>query len=170
MREDFSPAFNDKWGAEIGEYGFTMVPNLLLENYKKLNFRPLEFVIWLQIERYRWSAEKLPFPSIETIADYSNVSDRTVSRKISTMHKKGLLKPLLRDGMSSQYSIELLIEKLQSIHKDCSGVTLERGVTTGEATGASKGRQDCHPNKKHSNKTKSKKDDNRYGFPSESIV
>jgi DNA-binding transcriptional ArsR family regulator len=106
-------SFNDKWPAESGIGGYTMVPNTLLKHYQKLKLTPGEFLILVNIESFRWVVERLPFPSIEMLSKRTGMSERTVTRTISSLqNQRGVLIRYKRRGTSNQYSLDPLVEKL----------------------------------------------------------
>lgn len=110
--------FNDKWDKEIGEYGFTMVPNALLIHLQELGLTPSEFLLLINIESYRWNNRKLPYPSVETLAKRTGLTTRTVTRLVTSLEKdRKVIKRIKRKGTSNQYTLEPLIKKLINLTK-----------------------------------------------------
>lgn len=106
-------SFQSKWSYDIAQLGFTAVPNALLRAYTLLDMTPTQFLVFVNIDSYRWSAEKDPFPSIETLAGRTNLSERTVTRAITALEKKHrLLKRIPRRYSSNAYSFEEGIDTL----------------------------------------------------------
>ena len=60
----------DKWGEIIKGYGggFTAVPNLLLKRQGVLGLKSSELNVLINLIRFWWDLEKLPFPSLEKMA------------------------------------------------------------------------------------------------------
>lgn len=108
--------FQEKWPGDAGDRGFTMVPTALLECYRELGLTPGEFLILVNIESYRWSADKYPFPSITTLSGRTGMSERNVTRTISSLqNRRGVLERFKRRGTSNQYDLNPLVEKLNEI-------------------------------------------------------
>lgn len=59
--------FSDKWSPEIQSFGFTEIPNLLIENQGAMDITPTEMCVLISILKFQWD-EKHPFPSIGRIA------------------------------------------------------------------------------------------------------
>lgn len=109
-------SFQDKWPAESGDMGYTMIPTTLLEYYRDLRLTPGEFLILVNIESFRWSVDRLPFPSIEKLSRRTGMSERTVTRTISSLqNQRRVITRYKRRGTSNQYSVEPLVEKLIEI-------------------------------------------------------
>lgn len=105
--------FESKWPPEVASLGFTMVPNALLKFYPVFGLTPSEFLALVNIESYRWNAERLPFPSVEKLALRMGVSERTVTRTITSLQdKKGVLIRYKRTNTSNEYSLEPLADRL----------------------------------------------------------
>lgn len=100
-------SFQSKWNYEVATRGFTAVPNALLDAYTLLEMTPTQFLIFVNIDSFRWSSQKDPFPSIETLADRTGLSARTITRNITTLEKKHrLLRRIPRAYSSNAYSLE----------------------------------------------------------------
>lgn len=109
-------SFNAKWPSEIGEMGFTMVPRALLEYYQELELKPSEFLVLVNIESYRWNANKLPFPSVETLSERTGISERSITRIITALEKeRGVIRRQKRRRTSNEYSFDPLITKLLNL-------------------------------------------------------
>lgn len=105
--------FESKWPPEVTSLGFTMVPNALLKFYPELSLTPSEFLVLVNIESYRWNAKKLPFPSVKKLARRMNLSERTVTRTITSLqNERDVIMRHKRTNTSNEYSFEPLIEKL----------------------------------------------------------
>lgn len=106
-------SFESRWNLEIAALGFTAVPNALLEAYSFLGLTPSQFLTLVNIDSFRWSAEKDPFPSIETLADRTGLTQRSVTRNITALEREhGLITRIPRSYSSNAYSFEGCIETL----------------------------------------------------------
>lgn len=111
-------SFQSKWNYEVAERGFTAIPNALLHAYTLLEMTPTQFLIFVNIDSFRWSAEKDPFPSIETLADRTGLSARTITRNITALEKKHrLLKRIPRGYASNAYSFDEGVKTLAAFIK-----------------------------------------------------
>lgn len=104
--------FTSKWSPEIAERGFTAVPNALLEGYTYLEMTPTEFLIYVNIDSFRWTADSNPFPSIKTLAKRTGLTERSVTRNITSLQKRMLLERWPRDNSSNEYYFGVGIERL----------------------------------------------------------
>ena len=109
-------SFSEKWTEEIAEFGFTMIPNLMLKHFSLLDMSASEFLVFTQIESYRWTSRKDPYPSVETLAERIGIEPRTVTRTITSMHKKKLINRYGRRKTSNAYSVQPLIDKLERLY------------------------------------------------------
>lgn len=115
----------DKWGAIVAERGFAQVPNylLLLNNFLSDDNRlaPAELLVLIQLVGAWWEKDKLPFPSISTLAVRSGVSERQVQRAIARLIELKLLARASRRNQgliaSNAYDLTPLVEVLQQVAK-----------------------------------------------------
>lgn len=80
-----------KWGVELVEAGWTMIPSTILEHQEALGLDPVEMNILLQLARYWWRADNPPHPTIKTIAGCIKKSVSTVQRRITKLKAAGLI-------------------------------------------------------------------------------
>jgi len=104
--------FESKWNLEIAERGFTAVPNALLEGYTYLGMTPTEFLIFINIDSFRWGADQNPFPSIKTLAKRTGLAERSVTRNITSLEKRMLLERWPRDNSSNENYFGVGIDRL----------------------------------------------------------
>jgi len=112
---------NERWGAETMGFGFTAVPNLLLqinaleETKGSERLSAAEMFVLIVILGHWRNHRHQPFPSIERIARYTALSGRHVRRIIRalvakrylTTHRHGEL-----DGRRNSYSPRPLVDRL----------------------------------------------------------
>ncbi len=105
--------------------GFTMVPNLLIDNYKKIGMADRHLIMTICLLKYA-HVKRRPFPSQKTLARIIQQSARTARRVIHELKMKGYLtiykryykeegKPPHRT--SNVYSLKGLINKLHDLEE-----------------------------------------------------
>jgi len=67
-----------RFGDQILQAGFTSVPNLVLNHYAELGITPAEMMFIIHMWQFRWT-ERDPYPSLTTIADKMDVTDRCIN-------------------------------------------------------------------------------------------
>lgn len=110
--EDAEYGLDAKWHSTVMQLGYTVVPNALIESYNLLHLKPSEFLLLVNLISYWWDADRLPYPSVETLAERTNMSRRSVTRILTSLHKRGFIKRIRRRQTSNAYSLEPLIEHL----------------------------------------------------------
>jgi predicted transcriptional regulator len=116
-RDDYYPedqSFYDKWSICISNDGFTMIPNVLLENAHVLGITPSELVVLINIESHRWGT-RLPYPSVQRLAKRTGMSERHITRLITSLERKKLIWRQRRKSKTNEYDISPLITKLDII-------------------------------------------------------
>lgn len=109
-------SFENRWSPEIAALGFTAVPNALLKAYSFLDITPSQFLILVNIDSFRWDAKAEPFPSIETLAARTDLSERTVTRNITALQDvHRLIERVPRGYISNAYSFELGVNTLTNL-------------------------------------------------------
>jgi len=112
---------NERWGAETMRFGFTGVPNLLLqinaleETRGSERVTAAEMFVLIVILRHWLNHRHQPFPSIERIARYTALSNRHVRRIIQALIAKRYLIAYRHgelDGRRNSYSPRPLVDKL----------------------------------------------------------
>jgi len=113
----------DKWGKKIADRGFSQTPNYLLfinqfiDEDNKLS--PLELLLIIQIAATWWKKDKLPFPSVKTLATRCGTSERQVLRALAKLEGLELVKRQKRrdKGLiaSNVYNLEPLILRLEEV-------------------------------------------------------
>src|SRR5712692_397466 len=75
--ERVPPEAQRKWGKDMMEARFTIVPNVLLERMYALGLDSTDLVVLLHLIKHWWKKENLPYPGINGIAKMMNVHRRT---------------------------------------------------------------------------------------------
>lgn len=143
MRSDIA----EKWGMEVAENGFAQLPNylILLNQFVDADSKlsPVELITLIQIASAWWEKDKLPFPSIRTLAIRSGVSERQMHRTIRTLEDKGLLKRVKKKENSIMSSNSYDLSPLVSVLSDAARIfesPYKRKIKTGKYT-SQKGRR-----------------------------
>ena len=113
----------DKWGEKVAKRGFCQTPNYLLYMNQLIDedntLRPLELLLLVQISATWWQKDKLPFPSVKTLATRCGTSERQVLRALSKLEGMELIKRVKRrdKGLiaSNAYDLRPLIKNLDMI-------------------------------------------------------
>lgn len=113
-------ALDKLWGKESLELNWTAVPNSLIFLQHELGITSQELVVLLNILMHRFSSkpERLPFPSVGSIATRTGQTQRNVRRHLTSLEKKGMLKRVStpREGTyrgRNQYDVAPLIQELK---------------------------------------------------------
>lgn len=113
--KDPQKTFELKWSVAILSRGFTMVPNILLDEVFNLGITSSQLVTLIVLERYRWAGNELVFPSYETMAKQSGQSRKTVERCVRDLKNDELIRTSHKVGRSNKYDLEPLVILLDEI-------------------------------------------------------
>jgi predicted transcriptional regulator len=115
----------DKWGEAVAERGFAQVPNYLLllnrflDEEKRLS--PIELLVLIQLVGAWWQKDRMPFPSMATLATRIGVSERQVQRSMVRLVKDGFLSKVKRrtKGIiaTNAYDLSPLVQLLNDVAK-----------------------------------------------------
>ena len=105
----------DKWPEQNIGHGFTAVPNLLISHRRYLRISVTDFYVLLAIEKYRWDNTQKPWPSIKTLAELTQLNERTIGRSTRNLEDAGLITKIHRAGTSNLYEMTPLVEELNDI-------------------------------------------------------
>lgn len=119
MKSDDRYGFSKKWSPEIEQYGFTQTPNILLACEGHLGLKDGEVVVLLQLIMHWFRHNGQVYPSIASLAGYSNKGYSTVQKTLSSLEKKGFIKRRRRNGTSSIYDIKYCAIKLHEHQNVC---------------------------------------------------
>lgn len=113
----------EKWGKEVMELGFCVVPSLLLRAQRRLNLNPTQLAVLLQLCDFWWDKERKPFPSKETLSQRLSLSERQVQRYIAELEQEGLVRRIERRAsnggkLSNTYDLSGLVQRLQALEPE----------------------------------------------------
>jgi DNA replication protein DnaD len=80
-----------KWTKPLMAAGWNAIPSIIIEKQAALGLDALDMNIIIHLSNYWWTAENLPFPSVDTIAQAVGVKSRTIQKRIKSLHELGLL-------------------------------------------------------------------------------
>ena len=108
--------------------GYAQMPSILFWGQNKLELKPDEFNVLLQLVSHWWIKDQNPYLSKETIGRRMGKSARMVQRHLTTLENKGLIKRVERykvhQGQDSNgYELEGLVKKLKEIAPDFEKAT-----------------------------------------------
>ena len=81
-----------KWSKPLMDAGWTVLPNVIIENQRQLGLTATDMNILLHLASRWWTAETKPYPAKATIARALNLDPRTIQRRIAAMEKAGFLR------------------------------------------------------------------------------
>lgn len=104
-----------KWTKPLMAAGWNAIPSIIIEKQEALGLDALDMNIIIHLSNYWWHADRLPCPSVATIAKAIGVQPRTVQKRIATLQALGLLTRVERrqtrfGSQSNLYGFEGLIQ------------------------------------------------------------
>lgn len=81
-----------KWGEDVLNGGFVLVPTLLLKKQGELGLDGIDVTVLLNLLASWWEPETHPFPKTATISRRMGVSTRTVQRSLKRLEEKGFVR------------------------------------------------------------------------------
>ncbi|MDB5806931.1 MAG: regulatory protein GntR [Betaproteobacteria bacterium] len=111
---------NRKWTADVIARGYTAVPDVLLSHMGQLGLTPTELVLLLQLMRYWWTADTLPFPSKRALALAMGCNEKNVQKLMKGLEARGFVIRVQRrqaadKNGSNLYCLDPLVEKLRAV-------------------------------------------------------
>lgn len=80
-----------KWSKPLMAAGWNAIPSIIIEKQEALGLDALDMNIIVHLSNYWWHADKLPCPSVATIAKAIGVQPRTVQKRIAALQASGLI-------------------------------------------------------------------------------
>ena len=122
-------SYQDFWSPEIAAYGFTAIPNPLIENFVLLGISDKEFFILMCLMKFMFY-KKTAHPSIGLICGYTGQGYSTVQKKLATLESKGLIKRRFVNGSSTVYDITPTIIKTYGLINTNKPLQNRKGVAS----------------------------------------
>lgn len=82
----------DVWSKSVRAKGFTIVPNLLLDNQAKLGLSPTELAIIIHLLRHAHEKVGRAFPGNQLVASRLGTSPRQLQRIMQELERKGFVR------------------------------------------------------------------------------
>ena len=103
-----------KWTKQLLQSGWSALPNIIIEKQAELGLDPIDMNIVIHLLHWWTSADELPSPTVEMIANEIGVSARTVQKHIGDLQASGLITRVerrnTRSGSAANlYSLDGLI-------------------------------------------------------------
>ena len=122
------PKRKDRWPESVMKLGYAQMPSIIFWGQNKLELKPDEFNVLLQLVSHWWIKDQNPYLSKETIGRRMGKSPRMVQRHLTTLENKGLIKRVERykvhQGQDSNgYDLKGLVKKLKEIAPDFEKAT-----------------------------------------------
>jgi hypothetical protein len=109
----------EKWGKEVMDVGYCIVPSLLFRAQKRLGLSGMQLVTVLQLSEFWWKSKRLPFPKKETVATRMGISEKQLQRLTKQLEDAGYIKRLVRKNYRGQTSNAIdfsgLVKKLREL-------------------------------------------------------
>lgn len=107
-----------KWGSSVIAEGYTVLPNVILQNQKAMGLAHLDVLVVMCLLSYWWDKNDLPRPAKSSIARMLDVDPRTVQRSIAKLEKQGLIQRRERragvgDNLANAYDLSGLVSAAQ---------------------------------------------------------
>lgn len=104
-----------KWSKILMQAGWNALPSIIIEKQEALGLDAIDMNIIVHLSNYWWNAERLPQPSVATIAKAIGVTERTVQKRITALVGLGLMSRQERrktrfGSATNLYGFEGLIE------------------------------------------------------------
>jgi len=85
-----------KWGQDLMKAGWTLLPNTIFMRQRALGLDSMDINIIMVLLSHWWTADNLPFPSKQKIADTIGCDPSTVRRRIKKLEGAGFITRIQR--------------------------------------------------------------------------
>ena len=116
-------ASEKKWGKQVVELGFCIVPSLLLRAQQRLGLNPTQLAVLMQLCDFWWDDARKPHPGKKLLAERLGLSERQVQRYIAELEQAGLVERIERYAahggkMTNTYDLSGLVARLQELEPE----------------------------------------------------
>lgn len=120
-----------KWGKAVVDYGFTVLPTLLLQGQQRLGLSAMQLNVLMQLLDHWWDPTSKIYPSKRTIAERIGVTPRSVQKTIAALEQAGFVNRIRRktvygDPNTNIYDLSGLIKKLKKLEPEFKKAREER--------------------------------------------
>ena len=116
-------ASEQKWGKEVMDLGFCIVPSLLLRAQARLGLNPTQLAVLLHLADFWWDAGRKPYPSKKRLAERLKLGPRQVQRYVAELEQAGLVRRIERRAahkgkISNEYDLGGLASRLRELESE----------------------------------------------------
>ncbi len=116
-------ASEKKWGKQVMELGFCIVPSLLLRAQQRLGLNPTQLAVLMQLCDFWWEDARKPHPGKKLLAERLGLSERQVQRYIAELEQAGLVERIERRAshggkMTNTYDLSGLVVRLKKLEPE----------------------------------------------------
>lgn len=109
-----------KWGKDVMDEGFTILPAILLRGQQRLGLNPTQMMVLIHLADYWWQKDSKPYPAMKTIAERMGISRRQLQRYMGDLEQAGLLQRIERKAqhkgkLSNEFDLSGLVERLKKL-------------------------------------------------------
>lgn len=120
----------EKWGQEVIDFGFCILPSLIFRAQRRLGLNPTQLAVLLQLADFWWDAKRKPFPKKADLAERLSLSERHVQRYIADLEQMGYVQRIERQvarrgKISNEYDLSGLVAKLKALEPEFREVAEE---------------------------------------------
>lgn len=103
-----------RWGDDMLDGGFTVVPNLILDALPRLGITDEESLFIIHVFRFKRD-ERNPYPKVRTLARTMGKSERTIQSYMRSLEGKGCLERKYRENDSSELDFSGLLDAVRDL-------------------------------------------------------
>ena len=102
-----------KWGPLALKAGWVGIPTILLQSQARLGLTSTDVVVLAHMIRFWWTKEKLPFPSLERMAEDMGIESANVVRSVARLRKKKLIEVVRQEPLQDAFDLTKLVYALE---------------------------------------------------------
>lgn len=116
-------ASEKKWGKQVMDLGFCIIPSLLLRAQQRLGLNPTQLAVLMQLCDFWWEDSRKPHPGKKLLSERLGLSERQVQRYIAELEQASLVKRIERYAahggkMTNTYDLTGLVERLRKLEPE----------------------------------------------------
>lgn len=106
-----------KWSKPVWGCGWNGFPNIIIEKQAALGLDPVDMNIILHLTHYWWYQDRVPYPSVQKIADALGMKPRAIQKRITRLQADGFMtreerRKTWKGSDTNLYRFDGLIEKV----------------------------------------------------------
>lgn len=112
-----------KWGRQVMDLGFCIVPSLLLRAQPRLKLNPTQLAVLMHLADYWWDVDRKPYPTKKTLGERLGLSARQVQRYVAELEAMGFVQRNGRTAphrgkLSNEYDLSGLVNRLKELEPE----------------------------------------------------